>query len=61
MVVTDFQQAEGDRVVVDAGLTFSTTQSGADVHVDLTSGGGGELVLQGVTLANLTDGWISQG
>jgi Ca2+-binding RTX toxin-like protein len=61
MVVTDFQQAEGDRVVVDAGLTFSTTQSGADVHVDLTSGGGGELMLRGVMLANLTDGWIGQG
>jgi phospholipase/lecithinase/hemolysin len=60
-VVTDFQQAQGDRVLVDAGLTFATIQAGADVHVDVTSGGGGELVLQGVTLASLTDGWIVQG
>lgn len=60
-VVTDFVQAQGDRVHVDAGAHYSATQVGADVHIDLTDSGGGELVLRGVVLSSLSDGWIVQG
>jgi serralysin len=57
--VTDFNAAEGDRVQLDAGTTYSASQSGADVVVALT--GGGQVVLVGVSLASLTDGWIVSG
>lgn len=53
--VTDFNRAEGDRVMVDPGDTYSVSQSGADVIIAL---GGGQMVLAGVTLASLTGDWI---
>jgi hypothetical protein len=55
-VVTDFHAAEGDRVMVDPGNSYTLSQVGADVHVDMV--GGGELVLQNVQLSGLPDGWI---
>jgi Ca2+-binding RTX toxin-like protein len=55
-VVDDFSYAEGDRVQVTGGVHYTATQVGADVHVDLD--GGGELVLQHTTLANLPQDWI---
>jgi hypothetical protein len=55
-VVTDFHAAEGDRVQVDPGDTYTVSQVGADVHVDMT--GGGELVLQNTQLSGLPSGWI---
>jgi Ca2+-binding RTX toxin-like protein len=55
-VVSDFRASEGDRVQVDPGDTYTVSQVGADVHVDMT--GGGELVLQNTQLSSLPSGWI---
>jgi Ca2+-binding RTX toxin-like protein len=55
-VVTDFNAAEGDRVLVDHGATYSVTQSGADTVITLS--GGEQLTLQGVNSSTLPDGWI---
>jgi Ca2+-binding RTX toxin-like protein len=57
--VTDFSRAQGDRVMLDAGTSYSVSQSGADVVVDM--GGGDRVVLVGVSMASLTDGWIFAG
>jgi Ca2+-binding RTX toxin-like protein len=54
--VTDFNRAEGDRVLLDAGTTYSVAQVGADTVV--TMGGGGQMILVGVQLSSLTTGWI---
>jgi hypothetical protein len=57
-VVTDFNLSQGDHVQIDAGVTFQASQSGADVHINLSTGG--EVVLQNVQLTSLgaTSGWI---
>jgi serralysin len=55
--VLDFSRAQGDRVLVSEGATWTVSQQGADVIIDLT--GGGRMVLEGVQLSTLTDGWIS--
>ena len=55
-VVTDFNAAEGDRVQLDAGTSYTTSQQGADVIVDL--GGGDELILRNTQLSTLPQGWI---
>ncbi|WP_296600426.1 calcium-binding protein [Phenylobacterium sp.] len=57
--VTDFNRAEGDRILLDAGTTYEVTQSGDDVIVNL--GGGGRVVLEGVSMASLTGDWIVVG
>ena len=54
--VTDFNRAEGDRVMVDPGTTYTVTQSGADVLIDM--GGGNQMVLVGVQMSSLTGDWI---
>jgi lysophospholipase L1-like esterase len=54
--VTDFNAAEGDRVNLLAGTTYSLTQAGADTVIDM--GGGKEMILVGVALANLPTGWL---
>ncbi len=56
--VMDFNRAEGDRVELLPGALATTTfsQVGADVVIE--SGGGGQLILVGVQLSSLTDGWI---
>jgi serralysin len=56
--VMDFNRAEGDRVELLPGALATTTfsQVGADVVVE--SGGGAKLILVGVQLSSLTDGWI---
>ncbi|CAN7589376.1 calcium-binding protein [Phenylobacterium sp. LjRoot219] len=56
--VTDFSGAQGDRVDLDPGVTYQLSQQGADLHVVLTNGQGGELVLQNVTQANFQTSWI---
>ncbi|HEX7947446.1 MAG TPA: calcium-binding protein [Phenylobacterium sp.] len=53
--VTDFSRAEGDRVFV-LGNSYTVSQVGADVVVDL--GGGDQMVLVGVQQSTLTTGWI---
>jgi Ca2+-binding RTX toxin-like protein len=54
--VLDFRLAEGDRVQLDPGTTFTLIQSGADTVIDM--GGGNQMILVGVTLSSLTPGWI---
>jgi len=55
-LVTDFDATEGDRLFVSGGAGYTVAQVGADTVVALT--GGGEIVLQGVQLSALEDGWI---
>jgi serralysin len=54
--VLDFHQAEGDRVMLDPGTTFTVSQVGADTVIDMA--GGNEMVLVGVQASTLTPGWI---
>ena len=54
--VMDFNRAEGDRVLVSDGATWTVSQVDADTVVALS--GGAQLVLVGVAAASLTDGWI---
>jgi Ca2+-binding RTX toxin-like protein len=55
-LVTDFNLGQGDRVQLDAGVTFTASQVGGDTVIDLSSGG--QMTLAGVQTASLTDGWI---
>jgi len=57
--VTDFNRAEGDRVLLDLGTTYTVSQVGADTVIDM--GGGGRMVLVGVTTSTLTGDWIAVG
>jgi Ca2+-binding RTX toxin-like protein len=58
-LITDFSLAEGDRVILDFGTTYSVSQVGADTVIDMT--GGGQMILAGVKLSTLTPGWIFAG
>ncbi|WP_227000220.1 calcium-binding protein [Phenylobacterium soli] len=58
-LVTDFHLSEGDRVVVDGGLSWSVAQAGADTVVTLSDGA--TLTLAGVTASTLATGWILAG
>jgi Ca2+-binding RTX toxin-like protein len=49
--VTDFSLAEGDRVQLDPGTTYTVRQVGSDTVIDL--GGGDQVVLVGVQAATL--------
>lgn len=55
-IVTDFSSADGDKVQLDAGTTYTLAQVGADTVVEM--GGGDQLVLKNVTLTTLPSGWI---
>jgi serralysin len=57
--VLDFSRAEGDRVKVEPGSTYTTAQVGADVVVSLS--GGAQMTLVGVQLTSLTGDWIFTG
>ena len=57
--VTDFNRAEGDRIQLDSGTTYQLAQVGADVVI--TMGGGGQLILVGVSQSSLTGDWIMVG
>lgn len=57
-VVTDFNGAEGDRVLVGAGVTWHASPSADGVIVDFSNGG--QMVLQGATLQSLPSNWIIQ-
>jgi len=54
--VLDFNRAEGDRVLLDSGTNYAVVQSGADTVISIT--GGAQMVLVGVPLSSLTEGWI---
>jgi beta-glucanase (GH16 family)/Ca2+-binding RTX toxin-like protein len=57
--ITDFSRAEGDRLQVEAGLTWSVSQIGADTVVTLSDGS--DVVLSGVSMGSLSGGWIFTG
>lgn len=57
--VLDFNLAEGDRVRLDPGTTYTVLQSGADTIINM--GGGGQMVLVGVSMSSLTGDWIFTG
>jgi Ca2+-binding RTX toxin-like protein len=54
--VTDFNLAEGDRVMLDPGTTYSLSQVGGDTVIAM--GGGGQMILVGVSMTSLTGDWI---
>lgn len=54
--VLDFNRAEGDRVQLDPGTVYTFAQSGGDVVISMH--GGAQMVLVGVNIATLTDGWV---
>ncbi|MDB5466928.1 MAG: exsH [Phenylobacterium sp.] len=54
--VTDFNLAEGDRVMLDPGSVYTVNQVGADTIIALT--GGAQMVLVGVQASSLTGAWI---
>jgi Ca2+-binding RTX toxin-like protein len=57
--VLDFNHAEGDRVHVEPGSTFTSAQVGDDVVISVT--GGAQVTLVGVNLASLGGDWIFTG
>jgi Ca2+-binding RTX toxin-like protein len=59
MRVLDFSSAQGDRVMLDPGNTWTAHQSGADTVIDIT--GGGQVTLVGVQLSSLSGAWIFDG
>jgi serralysin len=58
--VLDFNLAEGDRVVLDLGTPFTVAQVGADTVVTLGNATD-KLILVGVQMSTLTEGWIFLG
>ena len=54
--VTDFNAAEGDRVQLDQGTHYTVSQVGADTVIDM--GNGDQMILVGVQLSSLPQGWI---
>ncbi len=54
--VLDFNLAEGDRVFLDPGTTYTLSQAGADTVLDM--GGGHQMILVGVTMSTLAQGWV---
>jgi Ca2+-binding RTX toxin-like protein len=55
-LITDFNAAEGDRLQIEAGTAYSLSQVGADTVVMLA--GGARVILSGVELVALPEGWI---
>ena len=54
--ITDFNLAEGDRIQLDVGMTYTVAQQGANTVITVT--GGGQIILDGVQSSTLTGGWI---
>ncbi|MBS0333356.1 MAG: hypothetical protein JSS35_11355, partial [Proteobacteria bacterium] len=54
--VLDVHQSEGDRVQLDPGTHYTVSQVGADTVIDM--GGGNQMILVGVQVSSLKDGWI---
>jgi serralysin len=57
--VLDFNRAEGDRVKVEPGFTYTTAQVWADTVISIT--GGAQMVLVNVQLSSLTGDWLFVG
>jgi serralysin len=56
--VTDFNGAEGDRIVIDDHVDYTVTASGGDTIITL-AGTSDTLVLQGVALSSFHNDWVS--
>lgn len=56
--VTDFNAGEGDHVLLDAGTSYTVSQVGSDVVIQMT---GGQMVLANVQLSTLPPGWLVVG
>ncbi|MGZ3378196.1 MAG: NF038122 family metalloprotease [Phenylobacterium sp.] len=61
--VLDFNIAEGDRVELDPGTTYTVSQVGADTVIDMgaINGAPNQMILVGVDMATLTGNWIFLG
>jgi len=57
--IIDFRVADGDRLQLAAGSTYSVAQVGADTVVSI--GGGAQVIVQGVPLSSLPSGWLFVG
>ena len=57
--VTDFSLAQGDRVLLDLGTSYTVSQVGGDTVIDMV--GGGQMILVGVSMASLTGAWLVLG
>lgn len=57
--ILDFSAAEGDRLRVEPGYTYTVAQVGADVVVSIS--GGAQAVLVGTNLTALGESWIIGG
>lgn len=57
--VMDFSLAQGDRVLLDIGTSYTVGQVGADTVIDMA--GGGQMILVGVSTASLTGNWLVVG
>ena len=55
-VITDFNAAEGDRVLLDAGSIYTVVQAGDDVIINV--GDTGEVILKSVQLSTLPTDFI---
>lgn len=56
-IVTDFDSAAGDRIILAPGSAYTVAQVGTDIHISIT--GGSELTLEKVELTSLPPDWIS--
>lgn len=57
--ITDFNGAQGDRIQLDAGATYTLAQVGSDTVLSLSSGD--QLTLIGVQRASVLTDWIALG
>jgi Ca2+-binding RTX toxin-like protein len=57
-LVGDFNAAQGDHVLIDHGVQYTTSQNGADVLISLSNGGA--MTLKNVTLSALPSDWLLQ-
>lgn len=58
-LVTDFRVTDGDRVLLGPGGPYAVAQVGGDTVITLT--GGDQMILQGVQMSTLPEGWILAG
>jgi len=55
-LVTDFNAAEGDRIVLEPGARYTVRQAGADTVIEMP---GTRMVLRNVNLSTLPRGWLA--
>ena len=57
--VTDFNRAQGDKVLLDLGSAYTVSQVGSDTVIDIV--GGAQMILVGVSMSSLTGAWLVLG